>query len=54
MTDANAHISAEARDRLAERARAVLHEWNGYDPSEEELAELDAELDRRLAQAGTP
>ena len=33
----------------AERARAVLREWNGYDPSEAEQAELDAELNRRLA-----
>ncbi|MEU4655378.1 hypothetical protein AB0G32_15800 [Streptomyces sp. NPDC023723] len=41
------------RAEPAERTRAVRHEWNGYDPSEEEQAELDVELDRRLARAGT-
>jgi hypothetical protein len=38
----------------AERARAVLREWSGYDPSEGEQAVLDAELDRRPAEAATP
>ncbi|MEU6611260.1 hypothetical protein ABZ922_40600 [Streptomyces shenzhenensis] len=64
MSDANIRIPAEARDRLADglltpaeraeraaQARAVLREWNGYDPSGAEEADLDAEFDRRLAAA---
>lgn len=47
-------LTPAERAERAERARAVLHAWNGYDPSEEERAELDAELDRRLARAGAP
>lgn len=39
------------RSERAERARQILREWNGYNPSEEEEAQLDAELDRRLAEA---
>jgi hypothetical protein len=39
---------AERAER-AEKARMVLREWNGYDPSRHEQSELDAELDRRLA-----
>ncbi|MEU2869034.1 hypothetical protein ABZ769_07495 [Streptomyces olivoreticuli] len=31
--------------------RQLLHAWNGYDPSEDDVARLDAELDRRLAEA---
>ncbi|SHI12407.1 hypothetical protein SAMN05444521_4189 [Streptomyces sp. 3214.6] len=30
----------------------MLRAWNGYDPNEDERAELDAELDRRMAEAG--
>jgi hypothetical protein len=41
---------AERAERAA-RAREVLRVWNGYDPSEAEQAELDIELDRRLAEA---
>ncbi|MGK5447739.1 hypothetical protein [Streptomyces radiopugnans] len=41
---------ADPRD-TAERTRAVLREWNGYDPTEDEARRLDEELDRRLAQA---
>ncbi len=44
------HTPAERAER-AERARAVLQKWNGYDPSDAERAELDSELDRRLAEA---
>ena len=32
----------------------MLREWNGYDLTEPEQAELDAELDRRMAEAGAP
>ncbi|KUM86384.1 MULTISPECIES: Arc family DNA-binding protein [Streptomyces] len=42
---------AERAERAA-KARAVLREWNGYDPDEREQTELDAELDRRMAEAG--
>ena len=35
-----------------QQARAILREWNGYDPSAPELEELDAELERRLGEAG--
>jgi hypothetical protein len=40
---------AERADR-AERAKAALKEWNGYAPTAAEQADLDSELDRRLAQ----
>ncbi|MBT2382525.1 hypothetical protein [Streptomyces sp. ISL-11] len=39
------------RAEQAERVSLLLREWNGYDPTPEEEARLDAELDRRLAEA---
>jgi ABC-type thiamine transport system ATPase subunit len=42
---------AERAERVA-KARAVLREWNGYDLDEHEQAELDAELNRRMTEAG--
>ncbi|MBC2875927.1 MULTISPECIES: hypothetical protein [Streptomyces] len=39
-------------DARAHRVREALRAWNGYDPDPEEEARLDAELDRRLAEAG--
>ena len=42
---------AERAERAAQ-ARAALRTWNGYDPTPAEVKRLDAELDRRLAQAG--
>jgi hypothetical protein len=39
------------RAAQAETARQVLVEWNGYHPTPEEEAALDAELDRRIAAA---
>ncbi|MFF3070361.1 hypothetical protein ACFVSN_12755 [Kitasatospora sp. NPDC057904] len=39
------------RTEHAERARAALKAWNGYDPSPEDVEVLDAELARRLAGA---
>jgi hypothetical protein len=42
---------AERAERHAD-ARKVLRDWNGYDPTDAERASLDAELDRRLAEAG--
>ncbi len=44
-------LTPAERAERAERARAVLREWSGYDPTEEEAAQADAELDRRLARA---
>jgi hypothetical protein len=42
---------AERAERAAQ-ARQRLHAWNGYDPDPARTEELDAELDRRLAEAG--
>ncbi|MFE2044141.1 hypothetical protein ACFXAZ_25080 [Streptomyces sp. NPDC059477] len=47
-------LTPAERAERAEKARAVLREWNGYDVTERQQAELDVELDRRLAEAGTP
>jgi hypothetical protein len=44
-------LTPAERAARAARAREVLHAWNGYDPSPEEEARLDAELDRRIAEA---
>jgi hypothetical protein len=44
----------QERAERAERARAVLRQWNGYQPTAQQLAEADAELDRRLAILGRP
>lgn len=51
---ADSLLTPAERAERAERARAVLREWNGYDPSEDEQADLDAELDQRLAEAAAP
>jgi hypothetical protein len=48
---ADSLLTPAERARRAEQAGALLREWNGYDPSEKERSELDAELDRRLAEA---
>ena len=39
------------RAARAEQARAILRAWNGYNPTKQEQASLDAELDRRLAES---
>jgi hypothetical protein len=44
-------LTPAERTARAEQGRAVLRAWNGYDPSPEEAARLDAELDRRIAEA---
>ena len=44
-------LTPAERAARAARARAVLREWNGYNPSPAEEAQLDAELDRRIAEA---
>ncbi|WUD70456.1 hypothetical protein OG937_01385 [Streptomyces sp. NBC_00510] len=48
--NADVRTPAERAER-AEPARAVLNAWNGYAPTPVEQDDLDAELDRRLAQA---
>ncbi len=47
-------LTPTERAERAEHARAVLHAWNGYNPSQAEQAALDSELDRRLAEAQAP
>ncbi|MFB7936949.1 hypothetical protein [Streptomyces sp. NPDC056049] len=44
---------AERADRAAQ-AKAALNAWTGYNPSAGEEADLDDELDRRLAQVQRP
>ncbi|MEV6672302.1 hypothetical protein [Streptomyces sp. NPDC051162] len=44
-------LTPAERAERAEQTRNLLHEWNGYDPSEDDVARLDADLDRRLAEA---
>ncbi|MQA26847.1 MAG: hypothetical protein GEU94_15615 [Micromonosporaceae bacterium] len=44
-------LTPAERAERARAARATLRAWNGYDPTADEQADLDAELDRRLAQA---
>ncbi|MGW0822239.1 hypothetical protein [Streptomyces sp. NPDC002845] len=51
---ADSLLTPAERAERAEQARAVLREWNGYDPSAEEQADLDTELDRRLGEAAAP
>ncbi|MFD7907027.1 hypothetical protein ACFV4F_12470 [Kitasatospora sp. NPDC059722] len=45
-------LTPDERAERAEQARTVLKAWNGYDPSPERIKELDAELNRRLTEAG--
>ena len=44
-------LTPAERVARAARSREVLRGWNGYDPSSEEEARLDAELDRRITDA---
>lgn len=48
---ADSVLTPSERSARAEKARAELREWNGYDPTPAERAELNAELDRRLDKA---
>lgn len=43
-------LTPTERAERAEKARAALRAWTGYAPSSAEEADLDDELDRRLAQ----
>jgi len=47
-------LTPAERAERAERAHAALRAWTGYDPSPDEQARLDAELDRRLTQTQSP
>ncbi|WP_156723235.1 hypothetical protein [Streptomyces apocyni] len=49
---ADSLLTPAERAERAEQTRAALHAWNGYNPTQDEQAELDAELDRRLGEAG--
>ncbi|MFI5531239.1 hypothetical protein ACIA8O_22180 [Kitasatospora sp. NPDC051853] len=44
-------LTPAERAERAEQARQQLQAWNGYDPDAAATTLLDAELDRRLAQA---
>ncbi|KAA6213272.1 hypothetical protein CP973_28820 [Streptomyces albofaciens JCM 4342] len=44
-------LTPQERAEQAEKARAALRQWTGYDPSPDEERSLDEELDRRLARA---
>lgn len=44
-------LTPAERAERAERSRAELREWNGYDPTNAEQNALDAELDRRFLHA---
>jgi len=46
-------LTPAERAERAEQARRKLQAWNGYDPDAAHAQQLDAELDRRLAQAGS-
>ncbi|MFD5424216.1 Arc family DNA-binding protein [Streptomyces sp. NPDC127084] len=47
-------LTPAERAERAEQAKAALEAWNGYAPTIAEAAELDDELDRRLAQVQRP
>lgn len=44
-------LTPTEREQRAERARAGLRAWTGYDPDPDEVAALDTELDHRLDRA---
>ncbi len=48
---ADSVLTPAERAEQAEHARRLLQDWSGYDPTPDEEARLDAELDRRLAEA---
>lgn len=47
-------LTPAERAERADRAKAALTAWTGYNPSADEEAALDDELDRRLAQVQRP
>lgn len=44
-------VTPAERAMRARLAKEMLRRWNGYDPSPEEEARINAELDRRIAEA---
>ncbi|MGW7134542.1 hypothetical protein ACWGIA_40250 [Streptomyces bobili] len=44
-------LTPAERAERAQKALAALRDWNGYAPTAAEELDLDAELNRRLAQA---
>lgn len=44
-------LTPAERTERAEKARAALHEWNGYAPTPAQERDLDRELESRLARA---
>jgi hypothetical protein len=44
-------LTPAERAERAEQARQKLAAWTGYNPDDAQTRHLDAELDRRLAQA---
>ncbi|WP_405789352.1 hypothetical protein OG753_19220 [Streptomyces sp. NBC_00029] len=44
-------LTPAERAERAEQARTALHSWTGYAPTDSEHRDLDAELDRRLAES---
>ncbi|MFD3539617.1 hypothetical protein ACFWUQ_08955 [Streptomyces sp. NPDC058662] len=51
---ADTMLTPAERAERAERAKAALKSWTGYAPTATEEADLDDELDRRLAQVQRP
>ncbi|MFD0055108.1 hypothetical protein ACFVHR_15390 [Streptomyces sp. NPDC127168] len=47
-------LTPAERTERAEKARAALHEWNGYAPTPAQERGLDRELESRLARATAP
>lgn len=51
---ADSVLTPAERAERAEKAKGALHAWTGYAPTADEEADLDDELDRRLAQVQRP
>jgi len=49
---ADAVVTPQERAERVRETRRVLKAWNGFDPTPTEEAQLDGELDKRLAAAG--
>lgn len=44
-------LTPQEREERAQKAREVLFQWNGYNPTPEEERALDAEIKRRVEQS---
>ncbi|MFB7584588.1 MULTISPECIES: Arc family DNA-binding protein [Streptomyces] len=51
---ADSVLTPAERAERAEKAKGALRAWTGYAPTAAEEADLDEELDRRLAQVQRP